>query len=165
MHPRLEREIDYILVEHENPFIAFGVMTDPQPVSINHLYTNGMHGQRVLTSPGRAYKSNLSAVVARASLEWKRATDLVYQEGAGATLLVALYFEELNNKSWSPGGRTKGGNLKQPRLSKDATNYLKLIEDGVKDGSGIDDCNNMSTLIVKAEDKANPRTELVYIVV
>lgn len=164
MHPRLEREIEYYLTERADPFMTCGVMSDPQPVSINKLYTNGMHGQRVLTSAGQKYKSNLSAVVARSTLDWKRAVDLVYQKGGGATLLVALYFEELMNKSWKPGGVTKTGNLQQPRQTKDASNYIKLIEDGVSEGSGINDCNNISVLIVKAEDKSNPRTEFVYIV-
>lgn len=156
--------VDYMLLTHEQVHVVSAVMEYPQPVSVNELYTTGMHGQKVLTAAGRAYKDGLSSAVARSSFEWKRAIEMVYQGGAGATLLVNLYFEQFWNQSWTPGGVTKKGNLQQPRLVKDASNYIKIVEDGVAEGTGINDCNNTNILVSKYEDQKRPRTELVYIV-
>ena len=164
-HPLFDLLVDHVLVASENPFIATVALTDPQPVSVNRLYRNGKHaGEKVLTREGAAYKDGLSKAMTRASFEWKKAIDLVYQEGRGATLLVVLYFEQLRNKSWKPGARTETGNLQNPFLIRDASNYIKVIEDGVSEGIGINDCNNTNILIAKAEDPRRPRTELAYIV-
>jgi hypothetical protein len=162
-HPILEAIVEHHLLVFGNCFFVQGVMEDPQPVSINELYTT-YRGKKNLTAKGRAYRDGMAQVVARSSMDWKRAHDMVYQRGGGATLLVALYFAELNNKSWKPGGKTKKGLLSEPRKVQDASNYIKIIEDGVAQGCGINDCNNISVLATKAEDKLRPRTELIYIV-
>lgn len=161
--PLLEAIVNEYLLLFGNIFFAQGVMEEPQPVSVNELYST-YRGKKVLTTAGRAYRDGIAQVVARSSMEWKRAHDLVYQKGGGATLLVALYFKSLTNKSWKPGGKTKKGLLSEPRQVQDASNYIKIIEDGVAQGCGINDCNNISVLATKAEDKLRPRTELIYIV-
>lgn len=163
-HELVDLIVNYKMARHEHVFIIGSVLEYPQPVSVNELYYAGFHGKQTLTTKGEAYKDALSAVVARSSFEWKRAHEMVYHEGVGATLLVVLYFESLKNKSWTPGGTTKKGSPQQPLLIKDASNYIKVIEDGVSDGTGINDCNNTAVLIAKEEDARRPRTELVYIV-
>lgn len=162
-HPVVDLVLEYHLQTSPNVFIASGVMESPAPVSVNHLYAN-FRGKKVLTKAGRAYRDGLTAVIARSSLEWKRAVDEVYQRGAGATLIIGLYFETLANASWKPGGRTASGALQEPRKTQDSANYIKIAEDAVVRGSGIDDCNNILHLVYKAEDKLRPRTEIILIV-
>lgn len=162
-NPLLDVLVQHYLMIYGNCFMVQGVMTNPAPVSVNELYTT-FRGKKNLTAKGKAYRDGLAQVVARSSTEWKRAHDMVYQNGGGATLLVALYFETLKNKSWKPGGKTEKGLLSEPRKVQDASNYIKIIEDGVAQGCGINDCNNISVLVTKAEDKYRPRTELIYIV-
>lgn len=155
--------VEHHLLLFANVFMVEGVMLEPEPVSVNELYTT-FRGKKNLTSKGRAYRDGLSKVIARASTNWQRAHRMVYQEGGGATLLVALYFRELRNASWKPGRRTEKGKLSEPHKVQDASNYIKIIEDAVAKGCGINDCNNITVLATKAEDRVRPRTELLYIV-
>ncbi len=162
-NPLLDAIIDFNLMVYGNVFLVQGVMEEPQPISVNELYTV-FHGKKNLNAKGKAYRDGISQVVARSSMDWKRAHDMVYQGGGGATLLVALYFKSLRNGSWKPGGKTEKGLLSEPRKVQDASNYIKIVEDGVAQGCGINDCNNISVLVTKAEDQLRPRTELIYIV-
>jgi hypothetical protein len=162
-HAVVEAVLRAYSVLYGDLFITSGTLENPAPVSINDLYTT-FRGKRQLTKAGRAYRDGLASVVARSSLEWKTAVDAVYKEGSVATLLVGLYFKSLNNKSWTPGARTASGALQEPRKKQDSGNYLKIIEDAVVQGSGIDDCNNNVHLILKEEDPVHPRTEIIYII-
>ncbi len=162
-NPLFEVIVEHHLLVFGDVFMVEGVMEDPQPVSINDLYST-FRGKKNLTTKGRAYRDGLSKVVAQSSYDWKTAHRMVYQEGGGATLLVALFFADLRNKSWKPNRKTKTGKLSQPYQVQDASNYLKLIEDAVARGCGIDDCNNVTVLATKSEDAVRPRTELLYIV-
>lgn len=162
-NPMLELLLDHAISIYGDVVCAGAVMEDPQPVSINELYST-FHGKKVLTKPGEAYRDQLARVVAQSIHDWKRAHRLVYQEGGGAILLVALYFETIRNGSWKPNGVTEKGGHQNPHKKQDSANYIKIIEDAVARGCGIDDCNNLTHLILKAEDKLRPRTELIYIV-
>lgn len=162
-HPISDAIVSHLLMVYGNVFLVEGVMEEPRPVSVNELYTV-FRGKKNLTKAGAAYRDGLAQVVARSSFNWKRAHDMVYQEGDGATLLVTLFFEHLANKSWKPGARTKSGASQEPRKVQDASNYLKIIEDAVAKGCGINDCNNINICICKVEDALRPRTELIYIV-
>lgn len=162
-HPLVDLLIQHYMLEHGGAFITAGTLENPAPVSVNDLYTT-FRGKKNLTKAGRAYRDGLAAVVARSTMEWKTAVEAVYQRRAEATLLVGLYFKSLKNASWKPGARTESGALQEPRKKQDSANYLKIIEDGVTQGSGIDDCNNIVHLVFKAEDPLRPRTEVIYIV-
>lgn len=162
-NPLFEAILEHELLVFGNLFMVEGVMEDPPPVSVNDMYTV-FRGKKNLTKKGLAYRDGLAKVVARSTLDWKTAHRMVYQEGGGAMLLVSLYFKSLRNKSWKPGAKTEKGHPQQPHKVQDASNYIKLIEDAVKQGSGIDDCNNITVLATKAEDEARPRTELLYLV-
>lgn len=162
-HPLVDLLIQHYMLEHGDAFITAGTLENPAPVSVNDLYTT-FRGKKNLTKAGRAYRDGLAAVVARSTMEWKTAVEAVYQRRAEATLLVGLYFKSLKNASWKPGARTESGALQEPRKKQDSANYLKIIEDGVTQGSGIDDCNNIVHLVFKAEDPLRPRTEVIYIV-
>jgi hypothetical protein len=149
-------------VADANEFLVFVVnaaLEDPPPISINDAYTP-FKGQLRLTKAGKAYKDSLADAVARASLDWKRAHESIYQHGGWATVLITLYFTNLLNLSWKPGGMTKQGNPQSPYKKKDAPNYLKLTVDAVERGSGIDDCNYTDTRIRKRQDAECPRVEV-----
>jgi len=162
-NPLVEVLVEHQLLVYGNAFMVEGVMENPPPVSVNELYSV-FRGKKNLTTKGKAYRDGLAQVVARSSFDWKRAHTMVYQEGGGATLLVTLYFEQLRNKSWKPGAKTETGLPSEPRKVQDASNYIKIIEDGVAKGGGINDCNNINILVMKAEDPLRPRTELIYLI-
>lgn len=136
-----------------NPWWRVEVTYDKPPVSINDAYTV-FRGRKKLTKEGTMFKDDLAKVVAQSSFDWKTAHDLVYQHGRGLHLVVTLGFPNLMNKSWKPGRltKTKGGNPRSRFKKKDASNYLKLIEDAVCRGSGIDDCNITDVSIRKRGD-------------
>lgn len=141
------------------------VLTDPAPISINAAYTT-FRNRRILTDEGRAFKDALAEAVSRSSFEWKTALDTVRQRAGFAELSIALFFKELYNASWRPGGVTKGkggGETRpqNPYQPKDASNYIKLIEDAVVKGSGIDDANTLAVHAYKWFD-TTPRVELIY---
>jgi len=162
-NPVLDALLTHFMLVYGNAVFVGAVIEDPQPVSINLLYST-FHGKKALTNAGRAYRDALASAVARSTHDWKTAHRLVYQEGGGATLLLALYFEQMKNKSWKPNGKTEKGEPTQPHKKQDSSNYIKIAEDAVARGCGIDDCNNINHLIHKGEDPKRPRTELIYIV-
>lgn len=138
--------------------------SDEEPISINHAYTV-FRGNLQLKKEGRNYKDRVADAVAKATTEWKIAHDVIYQYGGWAHLTLTLYFADLKNTSWKPGAMTKGGKNKPPQpqnpyKKKDSSNYIKLLEDAVARGSGLDDCNNLDVTIRKREDKAHPRIEI-----
>jgi Holliday junction resolvase RusA-like endonuclease len=146
-------------------FATKAVLEDPPPISVNKAYSV-FKGRLRLTKAGKAYKDALASTVASATTDWKRAHDSIYQHGGRMFLRITLYFEDLLNRSWKPGGMTKGGKKKKkpeaqnPYKKKDASNYIKLIEDAVSRGSGIDDCNNLDVLVRKRCDPKRPRVEI-----
>ncbi len=162
-HPLVEAVIRQYSLMYGDLFITSGTLENPAPVSVNDLYTT-FRGKKNLTKAGSAYRDGLASVVARSSMGWKTAVDAVYKEGSISTLLVGLYFKSLTNQSWTPGARTPSGALQEPRKKQDSSNYLKVLEDAVTRGSGIDDCNNLVHLLLKAEDQVRPRTEFIYII-
>jgi hypothetical protein len=164
VHPdEFDAVLELILRKYDNVFAVEGSLDDPAPVSVNELYTT-FRGKEVLNKKGKTFRDKLAVEVSRASVEWKRGLNLVYQRGGGATLLIALYFEKLLNQSWKPLGVSEKGNMSNPFLKKDATNFIKIIEDAVARGCGLDDCNNINVMVHKAEDKQRPRTEFLYII-
>ncbi len=129
------------------------VLTEPAPPSVNHLYTNGYGGKRVLSREGQAFKSALTQAVVSACAEqtpWLRAIDAVYNESAWVRLTIGLH-TALYNASWKPGGLTKSGARQSPYKTLDGPNYLKAIEDAIKDGTGIDDAAHLSVTIEKLD--------------
>lgn len=162
-HPVVDATIRALMLMSPDLFISSGTLENPAPVSVNDLYTT-FRGKKNLTKAGRAYRDGLATVVARSSLDWKTGVDRVYKEGRGATLLVGLYFKNLDNASWTPGARTPSGALQEPRKKQDSGNYIKIIEDAVTVGCGIDDCNNTIHVVIKGEDHLRPRTEVIYII-
>lgn len=126
------------------------VLTDPAPPSVNHMYFTNRYGQRVLTKEGVRFKSAMtSAVVEQCMfLPWKRAVDAVYDERATVCLVIVVHGPILNG-SWKPKSQTEKGNRRSPYKKKDATSYIKVVEDAVAEGTGIDDSANMDVRTLK----------------
>jgi Holliday junction resolvase RusA-like endonuclease len=141
-------------------------MGDPQPISVNKLYaSNG--SRRFLTKKGKHYKDCLTREVAQATLPlpWKVIVDAVYKQGAWVRLEIELYLSRVHNGSWRVGGNMIKGKNPRPRSPYqrvDATNYVKLIEDAVAAGTGIDDSAHLEVEVRKLEDKKKPRVVVTY---
>lgn len=162
--PVFDAILEHYLRNSDDLFFAEGSLSSPAPVSVNELYTT-YRGKKKLNKAGEKFRDALAVEVSRATTEWKRGTNLVYQEGGAATLLIALYFAKIRNHAWIPGGGiTKKGNMQNPYITKDATNFIKIIEDAVARGCGLNDCNNLTVMVHKAEDELRPRTEFIYII-
>lgn len=159
----IEAHLGWLLSVYGDAVVAVAVMEDPPPVSINKMYTT-YRGKRALTKKGEKYRDGLASLVARSTLNWKKAHEMVYKQGGKATLLVRLYFPDLTNSAWRPGSKTASGAPQQPHRTQDVSNYIKLIEDSVVHGSGIDDCNNIVVIAAKYQDRIRPRTEVIYVV-
>ncbi len=145
------------------------VVRDPAPVSGNKLYGTARGGRRYLTSEGKAYKAAVKTAVSDAILlcgvVWKIAVDSVYKNGGQGCLEITVWFPELYNPTWTPGGgKTSTGNSRSPFTKKDVSNYVKITEDGVVEGTGIDDSANMFVSGNKQEDPVDPRVVIRYTV-
>lgn len=104
--------------------LAMLVLQVPVPPSVNEAYAT-VHGRRVLVSKGRDYKAS---VTARCS-PWGRESWLTMT----ITITMPLMF-------------------KNGRVRKfDASNRIKLLEDAVCEGLGIDDCWVRKLTVEKVE--------------
>jgi len=136
------------------PVFVTTAVVDQEPISINDAFTV-YRGTMHLKAAGKAFRDAVKSAVMKSSMDWKTAHECVYQHGGRAELHVTLYFTNLLNKTW-----TKTNKIKTRYKKKDASNYIKLIEDGVARGSGIDDCNNLDVTISKRHDPEHPRVEV-----
>lgn len=123
-----------------NELAAFTVHLDTEIVSINRLYKRARNAV-FLSNEGKALKSKLTQAVQRATqaLPWQRVIESVYGKKAKLRLTITIHTPRYWNQSWRPGGRTASGALQSPYQRIDATNFAKIIEDGITDGTGIDD--------------------------
>lgn len=176
---RVEQE-KRIIAEYEETRVQatefWVVMRDPRPISINKAYS-GM-GNRFLTKEGRHFEDKLKAATAAAlgtqPIMWKHVVDSVYKHGGSIDLTIWLYLDDLRNEAWSVGGsmtvpkKPKPGKKaakpqpRSPYKKKDGSNYIKLIEDAIVQGTGIDDSAHLDVAVKKREDRLDPRIVLVY---
>ncbi len=149
-------------------------------VSTNKLYST-FRGKRNLNNRGKAVKARIMHATNTATMqlldngvEWSTALKAIYAEGYHVVLLIDLYWERMLNGSWKFGGSlTKpkrhkktgemrgGGNPQSPYQKKDATNYIKLIEDAVAQATGIDDSAHLLVAVMKHEDP-HERVAITY---
>lgn len=147
------------------------VLRDPRPISINKAYS-GL--KRFLTKDGRHFEDRLKAATATAlsvhPISWNHVVDAVYKNGGHVDLTIWLYLDDLKNESWKVGGGMtvprKGAKSKpqpqSPYKKKDGSNYIKLIEDAVVKGTGIDDSAHLDVAVKKREDALDARIVLAY---
>lgn len=138
--------------------------------SINHLYSRA--GPKVfLSKKGKEFKGLLTAAVVRETqtLPWPEAIKEVYHHKATIKLTVFVYVTRYINNSWKPGRITTGKKtgkktLQSPYQKVDVTNFAKIIEDGISQGTGIDDSLHHDVRYV-LRGGSSPKIAIIYRVV
>lgn len=155
----------------ETPLVELTYVFSPGEgglISINKAYTT-FRGKRTLSAAGKALKAKIQMATAQATmklleegLEWRTALLAIYSEGYHVVVLIDLYWTQLHNNSWKLGGsKTAKGAHRSPYQKKDGTNYIKLIEDGVADATGIDDSAHLLVAVMK-HASAEERVAITY---
>jgi len=115
-------------------------LTLPVPPSINHQYAT-VNGRRLLSSTGRAYKAQVGQLVWLALLNSPdRAALLSQLQIASLALSIRFYFTSA--------------------LRRDVDGGLKIAQDALCEGLGVNDNRIVETHLYKHVDKANPRIEV-----
>ena len=104
----------------------------------------------------------------RAVKEIMRQSNIGLQDEFDPTLQYGMelrfYFERVINKGWEERhsrGKKKGRRKADNKWKKiDLSNRLKLLEDTLKDVTGVDDCATFMLFLVKECDPDNPRVEV-----
>jgi crossover junction endodeoxyribonuclease RusA len=115
-------------------------ITLPVPPSINHQYAT-VNGRRLLSSKGRAYKAQVSQLV------WLNVTQSPNRSGLlsrlqSASLVLSIHFYFTS------------------ALRRDVDGGLKIAQDALCEGLGLNDNRIVETHLYKHVDKANPRIEV-----
>lgn len=149
------------------PDLGFRLSLDVPAPSINHLYSRTAF-RVFLSKKGRKFKALLTSAVVRATqtLPWQEAVDEVYKRRGTVKLTVIIYTPRFWNKSWKPGAvltaKTSGKkSLQSPYQKIDVSNFSKIIEDGVADGTGIDDRHHHDVRY-KLREGDKPRISIIY---
>ena len=156
------------------------------PLTTNHAYATVRGSHRVLKTEGKKWKRNFYDFL------WEKHGDdldaLLTSAGEDQWLLVSYYFffDSLVNASFlerhktslpERPGKRKGKKVTLPeqvagtrksgeRFKRlDASNRLKLIEDGLSEALGVDDSRFQMGSVLKYMDPDNPRTEVLIEVV
>jgi len=122
----------------ENPSIAF---TLPVPPSINHQYAT-VNGRRLLSSTGRSYKAQVGQLVWLTLRSFPhRAALLSHLQSNCLALSIRFYFTSA--------------------LRRDVDGGLKIAQDAVCEGLGLNDNRIVETHLYKHVDRQNPRVEVL----
>ena len=114
--------------------------TLPVPPSINHQYAT-VNGRRLLSTTGRAYKAQVGQLVWLALVNSPhRATLLSQFQSASLALSIRFYFTSA--------------------LRRDVDGGLKIAQDALCEGLGVNDNRIVETHLYKHVDKSNPRIEI-----
>ncbi len=115
-------------------------LTLPVPPSVNHQYAT-VNGRRLLSSEGRAYKAHVGQLVwLTLTQSAHRATLLPRLKTESLALSIRFYFTSA--------------------LRRDVDGGLKIAQDALCEGLGINDNRIVETHLYKDVDKANPRIEV-----
>ena len=115
-------------------------ITLPAPPSINHQYAT-VHGRRVLSSSGRSYKLHVGQQLLLAlSRSPQKQTLLQRLRTVPLALSIRFYFT-------SP-------------LRRDVDGGLKIAQDALCEGIGLNDNRIVETHLYKYLDRTNPRIEV-----
>lgn len=116
-------------------------LTLPLPPSVNHQYAT-VNGRRLLSSAGRAYKAHVGQLV------WLSLTQSTHRlhvlsrlKSESLALSIRFYFTSA--------------------LRRDVDGGLKIAQDALCEGLGINDNRIVETHLYKNVDKANPRIEVL----
>ena len=115
-------------------------LTLPVPPSVNHQYAT-VNGRRLLSSAGRAYKAQVEQLVwLKLAQSAHRAALLARLQSEWLALSIRFYFTSA--------------------LRRDVDGGLKIAQDALCEGLGINDNRIVETHLYKHIDKDNPRIEV-----
>ena len=115
-------------------------MTLPVPPSVNHLYAT-VNGRRLLSSTGRSYKALVSQHVWCAMTQSTiRSSFKTQVHSRPLALSIRFFFASA--------------------LRRDLDGGLKIAQDALCEGLGLNDNRIIETHLYKHVDKADPRIEL-----
>jgi crossover junction endodeoxyribonuclease RusA len=115
-------------------------LTLPIPPSINHQYAT-VNGRRLISSAGRAYKAQVGQLVWLKLAQSNNRTDLLARlQSEWLALSIRFYFTSA--------------------LRRDVDGGLKIAQDALCEGLGINDNRIVETHLYKHIDKENPRIEV-----
>jgi crossover junction endodeoxyribonuclease RusA len=121
----------------ENHAVA---LTLPVPPSVNHQYAT-VNGRRLISSAGRAYKAQVGQLVwLKLAQSTHRAALLTRLQSEWLALSIRFYFTSA--------------------LRRDVDGGLKIAQDALCEGLGINDNRIVETHLYKHIDKDNPRIEV-----
>jgi crossover junction endodeoxyribonuclease RusA len=115
-------------------------VTLPVPPSVNHQYAT-VNGRRLLSSAGRAYKTYVGQQVWLALVQSPTKCSFRERFQAGPLALSIRFFFA-------------------SALRRDLDGGLKIAQDAVCEGLGVNDNRIIETHLYKQVDKANPRIEV-----
>jgi len=114
--------------------------TLPVPPSINHQYAT-VRGRRLLSSAGRSYKAHVGQLVWLSLAKMTDRAALLSRLQTGTlTLSIRFYFTSA--------------------LRRDVDGGLKIAQDALCEGLGVNDNRIVETHLYKHVDKTNPRIEV-----
>lgn len=135
--------------------VVLEAMIPGVPLSVNDMYTHYM-GKMVLKAAGKNFKALIVSTIAPLVFEsdWRNASHRIYSMGGHVRTELELAIPGLRNKTWRPGPVKvmKKGTPRSPYKKLDASNYIKLIEDGLATATGIDDSLSESISVRKLFD-------------
>ena len=116
-------------------------LTLPVPPSINHQYAT-VNGRRLLSSTGRSYKAQVGQLVwIRLAASPHKAVLLSQLHSSALALSIRFYFTSA--------------------LRRDVDGGLKIAQDAICEGLGLNDNRIIETHLYKHVDRRNPRIEVV----
>lgn len=116
-------------------------ITLPIPPSVNHQYAT-VNGRRILSSAGRAYKAQVGRQVWGAVAQSAARTGLLDRLRSGPLALSIRFFFT-------------------SALRRDVDGGLKIAQDALCEGLGLNDNRIVETHLYKDLDRSNPRIEVV----
>ena len=115
-------------------------LTLPVPPSVNHQYAT-VNGRRLLSSTGRAYKAQVGQLVwLTLAKAFHRSALLAQLQSSSLALSIRFYFTSA--------------------LRRDVDGGLKIAQDALCEGLGVNDNRIVETHLYKHVDKTNPRIEV-----
>ena len=116
------------------------LITLPVPPSINHQYAT-VNGRRLLSSAGRAYKTQVGQQLWIALAQSPSRNTLMHRlQSEPLALSIRFFFTS--------------------RLRRDVDGALKIAQDAMCEGLGLNDNRIVETHLYKDLDKTNPRIEV-----
>lgn len=127
-----------LLLDRDKQRIA---LTLPVPPSINHQYAT-VKGRRLLSSTGRSYKAQVGQLVWLTLTAFPHRAALLYHlQSSCLALSIRFYFTTA--------------------LRRDVDGGLKIAQDALCEGLGLNDNRIIETHLYKHVDRENPRIEVL----